>query len=63
MKMQKTAMFISVMTKAVPHFTIWTVFWLSAIIEIRFMIICINNWISKTQKKRIKNNTGTLSSC
>lgn len=43
MKMQKTAMFIKVMITAVPHFKRKIVFLLSAITEIRLMIICMRS--------------------
>jgi hypothetical protein len=49
-----------VMVIAVPHFSLTIVDRCSAMIEIRLTIICIRSWTSKTQKKRIKNNTGTL---
>ena len=60
MKMQKTAMFISVITTAVAHFTRRIVPWLSAMTEIRLIIICIKSWISNTQQTRIKKRAGTL---
>lgn len=57
----KTAMLTKVMMIAVPHFSLKTVDRCSAMIEIRLTIICISNWTSKTQQKRMKKRTGTLS--
>ncbi len=54
---------MSVMIKAVPHFTRRTVSLLSAMTEIRLMMICIRSCISKTHRKRMKNKTGTLLMC
>lgn len=59
-QMQKTIMLIEVMIKAVAHLTLTTCFLLSATTWIRLMMICISNWISKTQKNSNPNNTGTL---
>lgn len=60
MKMQKTAMLIAVITRAVAHFSLRIVFCVSEMMEIRLMIICMSSWISKTQKNRMKNKAGTL---
>lgn len=58
--MQKTAMLIAVITIAVPHFSFVTIFWVSQMIAIRLMIICMRICTSKTQQNRMKNNTVTL---
>jgi hypothetical protein len=56
----KTAMFIIVITAAVPHLTFSTNRRSSATTAIRLMIICISNWISKTHKSNIPKNRGIL---
>lgn len=60
MKMQNTATLIAEMNTNVAHCSFRIVSWVSHRIAIRLMIICISSWISKTQKKSIKNKTGTL---
>lgn len=56
MKIQKTAMLMSVIKTAVPHLRFRIVFRFSAMIAIRLMMICISSWISNTQQNRMKNN-------
>lgn len=58
--MQKTAILIAVITKAVAHFSVRIVVCVSEMMDIRLMIICISSWISKTQKNKMKNSEGTL---
>lgn len=58
--MQKTAILMAEITRAVPHFSRWIVRCVSEMMAIRLTMICISSWISKTQKKRMKNNEGTL---
>jgi hypothetical protein len=53
-------MLIAVMTMAVPHFSFVTISWVSQMMAIRLMIICMRIWTSKTQQNRMKNNTVTL---
>jgi|SRR5690625_1016452 len=59
-QMQKTAMLMQVMTKAVPHFSLNIVLLCSAMMAIRLTMICMSSWISKTQRNRMKKRTGTL---
>jgi len=59
-QMQKTAMLMQVIAKAVPHLSLKIVLLCSAMMAIRLMIICISNWISRTQRHRMQNKTGTL---
>lgn len=58
--MQKTAMLIAEMVKAVAHFSFRIVTCVSEMSAIRLMIICISSWISNTQRSRMKNNAGML---
>lgn len=60
MKMQNTAILMREMNNAVPHFNLQIVFRLSAMMAILLMMICIKKWISTTQRRRVKKDTGTL---
>lgn len=59
----QTAILIVVMRATVPHFSFATVLRCSTIKAIRFIIICIRSWISKTQKNSMQKRTGTLRYC
>ena len=56
----KTATLMAVMMATVPHLIRQIVFRCSAMRAIRLMMICMSNWISKTQHSRMAKRTGTL---